>query len=75
MRSSPMDVSTAFSRPSRSNIHFQIRATTTGDSSTGKKKTDRKKPRALIFMFRTSAVTSENRIIKETWKKTNVAVL
>ena len=61
--------------PSRCRIHFQISATTTGDSSTGKKNTPRKKPRARISRLSTSAVSSANSTMKPTWRKTNQAVL
>ena len=50
----------ALSSPSRCKIHFQINATTTGDSSTGKKYTARKKPRPRMRRLSTTAVMSEN---------------
>ena len=58
--SPPSEVRAALMSPSRWRIHFQISATTTGDSSTGKKYTARKKLRPRIGRFSTSAVISEN---------------
>jgi len=64
-----------FNNPFLRSIHFQITPTTTGESSTGKKNTERKKLLPIIFLFKISAVINEKMIINPTWKKTNVIVL
>ena len=66
----------ALSSPSRSRIHFQMSATTTGESSTGKKNTERKNPRAADL-----AIQHQRRdrarasTMQPTWKVTKVIVL
>ena len=45
------------------------------DNKTGKKNTERKKPRPRISRFKISAVINENNTMQVTWKTTNVMVL
>ena len=60
----PFDSINAFKIPFFNKIHCQIKPTTTGERSTGKKKTDRKKPRPIIFLFKITAVSKEKKIIR-----------
>ena len=48
-----------------SNIHCHIKPTTTGDSKTGKKNTDLKKPLPIIFLFKITAVNSEKKSLNQ----------
>ncbi len=62
----PFDSIMAFNIPFFNNIHFQIKPTTTGDKRTGKKNTDLKNPRPIIFLFKITPVSKEKNIIKIT---------